>query len=199
MALQGFLSLVKAQSTPISFIDEATTTSDDKVYQISNTSKRTWSYADDVEVKDDGSIASETYIVDKLNGIITFNSVDNTRNITVSGKYVALTIVAEAKAWTFDGTTDLVDSTVFDKTAKEFTPTLNSATITINKFYDIDNYFIDVLQNKEVIVVELYADKNDDPIKLFAMVSSNSISTSIESLIEEGISLQATDKMIIGG
>jgi len=197
MALQGYKALVKAESSQIVFTDEATTTSDDITYQITDTAKRIWGFDSIIVVKDAATPTTEDYAINRLNGTITFDSADGGRVITVTGDYVLLTTVAEAKEYSFDGTTELPDNTVFQDTERRFTPTLLTATATLGKFYDVDNYFIDMLFDGTTKVIEFYPDSTGDPFIVYGNVASDSISTAVEALIEESINIQITNKMIV--
>ena len=198
MALAGYKALVKEQSSATTFTDEATTTADDTTYQITSTSKRIWDFDTALVVEDDGSTTTETYTFNKLDGTVTFESSDSERVITVTGKYVALTTVVEAKAFSFDGTCDMLDKTVFQDEAREYAAGLLSAQITIGKFFSVDEYYVDMWDNKTIKVVEFNADSDDTDgvFRVFARVSGDNVSSSIEGLVEEGITLQCTNKMI---
>lgn len=196
MALQGFKALVKAESSQVSFTDEATTTSDSINYQITDSSKRIWGFNSTIIVEDSTVPTTEKFTINRLNGTVTFETATS-RTITVTGDFVFLTTVAEAKEWSFDGTSDLIDSTVFEKTEREFTPALLAATATIGKFYTIDNFFFSMLFDGTTKVIELFADSAGNPFIIFANVASDSLSIPIEALIEESINLQITDRMII--
>lgn len=197
MALQGYKALVKAESSQIAFTDEATTTSDNITYQITDTAKRIWGFDSTIIVEDAAVPTTEDYTINRFNGTITFDSEDGGRVITVTGDYVLLTTVAEAKEWSFDGVMELPDSTVFQDTERGFTPALLTATATIGKFYSVDNYFIDMLFDGTTKVIELYPDSTGDPFIVYGLVASDSITTAIEALIEESINIQITNKMIV--
>lgn len=197
MANIGYKALVKSQSSATVFTDEATTTSDDTTYKITNTAKQIFDYDTEIVVEDSAVATTEDYIVNRLDGSVTFESVDAGRVITFTGKYVTLTTITEAKAFSFDGTVDMGDKTVFQNTAREYEPLLLSATATIGMFYDVDNYFINMLIDGEIKVVEFYYDNTEEPFRFYALVSGDSLSIAIESLIEESVSLQVTDKMIV--
>lgn len=196
MALQGFNALVKAESSQVSFTDEATTTGDSISYQITDTVKRIWGFTSTIIVEDSAVPTIEPFTINRLNGTITFETA-TARTITVTGDYVLLTTVAEAKEFSFDGVTDMNDSTIFEESERLFTPSLVSATATIGKFYTVDNYFMDMILNKETMVIEFFADSSDDPFIVYANVASDSITAPVEALIEESISLQITNKMIV--
>jgi len=198
MALAGYKAIVKSQSSAVALVAEATSTSDNQVYQITDSNKRILDFATAVVIDDGGSPTAENYTINRLDGLITFESVDAGRVITVDGAYVVLTQVAQAKSYNFNGVTDMGDTTVFQKQYREFKPLLSSATITLGKFYSVDNYFLDLLKSKEVFVVEIKPDDSGTFVmRVYATVASDGVSSTVEGLIEEGISLQATDEMIM--
>lgn len=197
MAAVGYKALIKEQSSAIVFTDEATTTADDQIYQMTNTAKRIFDYDTDVVVEDGGSPTAESYTLNRLNGTVTFTSVDAGRVITLTGKYVTLVDVVEAKEFSFDGALDMGDKTVFQNTERTYEPLLLSATATIGKFHSIDNYFINMLFNGNVKVLEFYYDNTEDPFRVYALVSSDSLAIPIEALQEESITLQITNEMIV--
>jgi len=197
MALAGNKALIKEQSAATVFTDEATTTADNQIYQITNTTKRIFDYDTTLIVEDAAVPTTENYTVSKLNGTVTFDSIDAGRVITFTGKYVTLVNVVEAKEFSFDGVQDMGDTTVFQNEDRTFKPLLRSATATISKFYSIDNYFIDMLFNGDVKVIEFYYDNAENPFRVYALVSSDSLAIPIEALQEESINLQITDEMIV--
>ena len=197
MALQGFKALVKAESSQIGFTAEATTTSDNQTYTITDTAKDIWAFNSTITVLDSAVPTVEDFSVNRLNGTVTFGSVDGGRVITLTGTYVTLTDVAEAKEFSFDGETDMADNTVFQDSDRGFQPTLVMATATLGKFYSIDNFFMDMLLDGTTKVIELYADSTTNPFRFYANVSDDSLEIPIEDLSEETITLQATNQMIV--
>ena len=195
MALQGYNALVKTQSSAIAFTDEATTTSDNKTYQITNATKRVFDYTTNLIVKNDASIVTG-YSFNKIAGTVTFPTA-TVRTITLTGAYVALTTVAEATEYSFEGTLDLGDSTVFQTDSRTFLPINQSATASLSRFYNVDGFFLGMLFDKTVKVIEFYADGGGDPFRIYAFVSSDSVSASIDELIKETVSFQMTDKGVI--
>lgn len=197
MSIQGYKSLIKEESSLIGFTDEATTTSDDTSYQITDTAKRIWGFNSNIIVEDAGVPTVEKYTLSRLTGVVTFESANPARVITITGDYVVLTTTAEAKEWAIDFTADMLDVTVFQDSSREFKPGLKSASASIGKFYTIDKYFMDMILNGTTKVIEFYADAAAPPIRVYALVASDNISDPVEGIIEESIDLQITDRMIV--
>lgn len=200
MALQGYLAEVKALSSSVVFTDEATSTTDDKVYQIVDSNKGVWTL-DTITVEVDAVPTTENYTVQRLaqgGGTITFENVDALRGaVTVSGKYAVLTTVASANSYTFNGSANLQDSTPFNSAGvREFTPTTITATADLGKFYT-DDFFLDSLLNDEIKVIEFYPSSVLNAIRFFALPSSVNRSSTVDSLIDESISYQVTNEYVL--
>ena len=115
--LQGFKALVKAQSSSTAFTGEATTTSDNQNYVVTDTAKRIFPLDATIVVKDGGSPTAEDYTLSRLanNDInVTFGTVDAGRVITMDGEYVTLTTIATASSYSFTATSDALDNTPFN-------------------------------------------------------------------------------------
>jgi len=196
MSIQGYKSLIKGESSQIAFTDEATTTSDNLTYKISDAGKSVWAYGVDIEVKDGGVVTTEDYVISRLDGSIAFSSAA-TRDITVSGSYVVLSEVAECKEFSFDGTTDMLETTIFQNAERTYVPGLIGATLTLSRFYNVDNYFTNYLYAGATVVVEIYPDSSGEPFRVYGIVSNDSVASTVEGLLEESITLQITNKMIL--
>jgi len=197
MALQGYRATIKEQSSSVPFTDEATTTSDNITYQITDTNKKIWAYDSTIVVEDATIPTTESYTLNRLDGSVTFESADAGRVITVTGDYVLLTTVAEAREYSFEAERETLDATFFQDASRQHKVGLLSASATIGKFYTTDNYFIEMLLNGTTKVVEFYADATTDAdFRVFANVSSDTVSSAVESLTDESISLQVTDRMV---
>ena len=196
MALNGYMAAVKAQSSAVAFLDEPTTTSDNTVYTITDTAKKIWDLDTEIVVEDGGVPTTESYKVNRLKGQITFSSANPARVITVSGSYVVLTTIGQAKAFTFNGTADVIDSTTFASTGfRTFEAALVSGTASLNKFYEVANFFINLLLSGERVVIEYYPDDTGDPISFFALAADDTIDSPVEGLIEESIDFQITTEI----
>lgn len=196
MALNGYMAAVKAQSSAIAFTDEATTTADDTVYTITDSAKSIWDLDTPIVVKDGGVATAESYKVDRLKGQITFTTANPARVITVSGSYVVLTTISQAKNFTFSGSADTLDTTTFASTGfRDFVAGLVSGTAALSKFYEVANFFINLLLSGERVVIEYYPDESGQPIRFFAVLADDSIDSPVEGLVDESISFQITTEI----
>lgn len=195
MALKGYLALVKVASTPIAFTDEATSTSDNQTYTITNATKVLWDLDTAVVVEDATVPTTEAYTLSRLTGTITFDSVDAGRVITVTGAYVATTTIAEAKSFSFSGASDALDTTKFQDTFKEFKVGNVTATAEIGRFLELDDLFVDMLLDGERKIIEYYPNSGLDPIMFYGVANSRSVDAPQAGLIDETISFNVTTEI----
>ena len=195
MALRGYLALVKASSTPIAFTDEATTTSDNISYTITNATKLFWDLETPVIVKDGGVVTIENYTLSRLTGKVLFDVVNATRDITVSGKYVALTTVAQAKSFSFAASTDVLDATPFQELFRKFESSNITATAELGKFFEIDDIFVDMLLDGSTKILEYYPNDDLDPIRFFGVANNVNIEAPQAGLLDETISFNITTEI----
>lgn len=193
MAHKGYLASIKGQSSTVALTDEATTASGNQIYTITNVAKRILDLATPVVVKVGGSVVTTGFTIKYLTGQIVFNTVA-TRTVTVSGKYVLLTELAQGRSYSFTGTSDMLDKTVFKNAYRQFEAGLKTGTADITVLY-ADNYFYDWLMDSSVKVVEFYISDALAPIRFFAIVSDNSRNIPVEGLVDESITLQITKEI----
>lgn len=195
MALRGYLALVKVASSPIAFTDEATTTSDNQSYTISNAAKVLWDIDTTLVVEDGGVPTTETYTVSWLTGTVTFGSVDAGRVITVTGAYVSASTVTAAKSFSFNGSADALDATKFQDSFREFEAGNRTATAELGRFFETDDLFVDMLLNGDRVIVEYYPQNTLDPIMFIAVANSVNVESPQAGLIDETISFNVTTEI----
>ena len=188
MALQGHLCEVKAQSSAVAMTDEATTTSDNISYQITDSAKRIMDINTTVVV---GGAGSDRYRVDYINGTIIFHE-SGTRTITVTGAYVVPTTVATADSFSFNGSADALEFTQFQDTAKQFQAGLTSGTATLGRFFVTDDLFRQAILDKEIKVLEYHVDASNS-IKFYGLITSASPDAPVADLIKETMNFQITN------
>lgn len=191
MALRGYQALVKVESTPIAFTDEATTTGDNIVYTITNTGKSLWDVDTTLVVEDGGVPTTENFTISYLNGTVTFESADAGRVITVTGAYVTTTTVAEAKSFGFSGFADALDATRFQDSFRQFQAGQITATAELGKFSEFDSMFVDQLLNGKRKLIEYFVDATH-AIRFYGVVTTATNEAPFDGLIEESISFQVS-------
>lgn len=192
MALAGKKAKILAYSSALAFTDEATTTTDDTTYQITNTNKRIWCKTCTITVKDGGVPTVESYTVDRLTGRITFTSAV-VRTITVTGSYLPVSTIGCAYEYSWNLTADNVDSTCFENEFMRREQALKDLEADLSKFYDINHYFIDLLMADGDYVLEFYSNASSSPdIRAWTKISSDNPSAAVDGLVEESISFEGT-------
>lgn len=195
MALAGHKALVKAQSSAIAFTDEATTTSDNQTYIITDTAKRIWDLNTAIVVEDAGVPTTESYTLNRLTGEVVFVTVDAGRVITVTGAYVVLTTVAESKSFTFSGSRDSLDITAFQDEYREYVSGLLTGTADLGRNYETDVVLSDLLFDGVVKVIEYYPVSTGDPIRFYGLATANAVDAAAETIVEESLSFQITNEL----
>lgn len=197
--LAGYNTVIKISGEPTSFTSEATTTSDDQVYQISDESKQVLDLETAPTVYDAGTETTEEYTVNYLNGKITFETVDDTRDITVDGKYLPMSTAAYARNMSKSNVADIYDSSVFGDEYKKRTAGQLSASGTINQIDVTDSTYEDALKNDEIVVIEIRDTSTAEPDRYFALLESSEIDAAIGGLSSESVSWVSYDKWIRKG
>lgn len=194
MALPGYNVEVLSASTGVAMTAEATTTSDNQSYQITNTSKQILDLNTAVVVDDGGTPTTESYTVDYLNGIVTFGTVDAGRVITIDGAYLVPSTVATADSFTVSITADALNNTPFNTRFMTFQQGLASGTMNLGRFHVADSLFInDILNNKyKIIKINVNATYS---IKAYGLLTSDDTSADVADLIKESMTYQITNQI----
>lgn len=193
MALAGKRAKLVSYSSPIPFNNEPTTTDDDTVYVISDSDKRIWCKGCVITVLDGGVPTLENYEINRLEGAIIFESADNTRDITVSGEYLAKNDELNAFEYTYTLEASNEDSTIFGEEFLKRTQALKDMTASITRFYEDSNYFLESLLDDTTLVIEFYSSDSRTPdLRAWVKIASSEDSASVDGLIEESIELEGT-------
>lgn len=182
---------IKISGTATTMTNEATTTTDDKTYQITNTAKRVIDNTSTLTVKDDG-VTVTGYTVNYLQGTVTFDTADETRIITITGKYFPMTVAAYANEASTSKAVDLLEVTPFNTDYKKRIAGLKSASGTLSQFDITDETYIDALGEKVVI--------EDDYHRFWALLESTELAAAVEGVQGETVSWVSYDEWLkLGG
>ena len=195
MAIAGNLASVKASGTAVAFTDEATSSTDNLTFTINATSKRVWDFDTEVVVEVDGVEVSSGFRIVKLKGQVVFDT-EETGTVIVSGSYLPLTVVGEAFSFDLNFDSNQVDASVFSTTWRRFVSTINGLSGSMSNYY-INDYFFDTLDNNTLIVLEFLMGGATDPIKTFAYISADALSTSFDGLVEESVDFQGVGEPVL--
>jgi hypothetical protein len=194
-ARRGYLASIKGQSSAVALANEATTATGNISYQITSSTKRILDYNTAVVVKVGGSAVTTGFTISYLTGTVTFDSA-SVRTVTITGAYVVLTEIANAKSFNFSGARETLDKTIFKDVYRAYEAGLLTGTAELGLFYT-DAYFFTWLTDNSVKVIEYYVDDAITPIRFYAVISEDSANIPVEGLVDQKISMQITKE--IGG
>jgi hypothetical protein len=192
MALQGYLASVKAMAAGVAMTNEATTATGAS-YQINTTSKRILDLNTAIVVKNGGTVTTEAYTIDYLNGRVTFGSVAS-RTITITGAYLTPATIATADTFNFSATAEAYENTAFGSQYKSFEAGLISGTATLGRFFLTDDLFIDALLDGQYKILEYYV-SSGVKISFYGILTSDSVDAAVNSLVREEMTFQITTQI----
>lgn len=195
-AKAGRLISVKVSGDPVAFTDEATTTNDDTVYQITDTALRVWDRAATITVEDGGVAVdpvADPYTVNRLAGKIIFETSDAGRVITVSGDYLPLSTLAEGHSVDFTRMANNGDDSVFGATDVSRQQIARDWSGTIARFFSVDTYLADAFDVGDPVVIEYSPDGGTTPtVRGWALLNKNAFQGDVKSFLEESVSWEGS-------
>jgi len=191
----GYLVSVKVSGDKLSLTAEPCGTSDNTVYQITDTDKQILDKTSTITVKDDGVETAEEYTLNRLDGTVTFGSAV-ARTITIDGFYLPMTTVASAHAAGLDRACTIINVPVFRASYKDKIPGQLSASISLEDFDVTDTYFVDALQAGDPVVVELNSDTGTLINRIWTVLESVALAAAIDSPQNNAVSGQSTDELL---
>ncbi|ATW27947.1 hypothetical protein [Candidatus Formimonas warabiya] len=198
MAYAGKKALVKIPGTAVAFTDEATTTSDNKSYQITNTTKRVWHKTAAVTVEVNGTVTGEQYTLNRLNGTVTFSVANGSRGtVTVTGQYLPMSAAAEAHEWKLTMEAENLEVTPFQAVYRTKIQGLKGASGSISQWNVIDRYYYNALVGGNPLVLELYPQDTLTPLKIWAVLNSDELSAALDAAQDEAVSFESTEDLLI--
>lgn len=190
MARAGKRAKILIYSDGVSFTDEATTTSDNKSYQITNALKRIWCKDCAIVVENGGVPTVEAYTLDRLSGKVTFATATS-RTITVTGQYLPATTLGCAYEYTWTCSGDNLDNTCFEKEFIARQQGLKDFTASLSRFYEETNMFYNILDGDLQLALEFYSDASLSPdVRAWVKIATNEDSASVDGLVEESIDFE---------
>lgn len=204
MAYAGHKCLVKVSGSPLDLLDAATSTTDDKIYQITNAANRILAPDEDVLVEVDGVATSEAYVINRLNGSVEFETADALRGaVTISGKYLALTTAAEAHEFNYAIEANNETVPKFQKAWVNRQQTTKDLTAELSAWHDVEEtIFFDALMSGKTMVFEFFVNEVLD-LRAWCIPASNEIESAADGLVEESIEFEGTTdkekRMIFNG
>jgi len=191
--LAGFNTVIKISGAPTSMTGEATTTADDTAYQIAEVTKQVLDRDTAPTVLDGGVATAEAYTVNYLSGTVTFETADGDRVITITGKYLPMTVAAYANQSSQSYNCDVKDVPVFGAEYKKRIPTLKYASGSLTQFNIADTTYSDALVAGDPIVIEHRAISTDEPNRFWALLNSDELQSAIDGVQAEVVTWISTD------
>lgn len=196
MAFSGKDAAVFVGGTPLTFTQEATTTTDSQTFKITDVNKGTWdqSTVPIVEQQDPGSEDWEAptvqYKLNYLLGSIVFSTAlaVNTK-IRVSGKYVPLTIIADATQWDLSLDVDMKDVTRFRSEWKQQVPLIRSGSCKFSRWW-VDPYFSHTVRDNALILA-LYTTQTTG-YKCVGYLKSDAVKSAVDDVVSEDVGIDVT-------
>ena len=202
-ALQGFKAdLYMASGAGVTFTTEAVAdTGDHQNYR--QTGTPTHRYWDDtqtltIEVSFNGggswaTATPGTFTVQYVGGLVTFTTVDATRTVRATGKYLAISQIGLAHSWEASPSADVLDVTVFGDTWKEKIVGLHDASAKASHYY-IDGSFLSLLGSRFVLI--LYINQSvGTRLEGFALLKTPAAKVSVDSTVDEELEFEITGKL----
>ena len=147
-------------------------------------------------MKNNGVETEEKYKLNRLNGTITFETVDDTRVITIDCTYLPLVTVAEAHVASFTESVDLHEVPRFRDEYKRRIPGLRYASGSLNTWDILDTTFTDALTSGKPVLIEYKHSEIGKTNRLFALLESTEMSLAIDNPHEQSVSFISTDEFI---
>lgn len=196
MSLSGKVGAVFVQTAdaPVSFSEEVTTGSlDCKRYTISDAAKRYWDKETPVTVKVNTVVVSIGFTLEYCGGVVVFEApLEPEDVVTVSGKYLTVAQHGGFFNWSADLELETSDITTFQSAGwKENLPTVKGFTASAESYWGDEEFFAGM--GKEVVIA-LYTDATASKLRYegFGIISSDSIETAVDDIVNETIEIQGT-------
>lgn len=194
-AVAGRKAQVKIPSAAIAFTDEATTSAGDGVnYQITNAVKRVWDATATITVKVGGSpVSATTYTLNRLTGTVVFNVTDLGRAaVTVSGSYLPLSVLAEARSYTYELTAKNDPDSAFGDDYVTRVQAKKDLRGSLSRWH-IETYFSAALLADTQLVFQFYAAATASPeLTCWGKLTSRGFNAVQDGLQEESLDFVGT-------
>lgn len=197
----GRFALVKLTGDAVAMTDEAMATTDDQTYQIVDTLKTVFDPATELTVKADGvevDAEVDPYVVNRLTGQVIFDDNDAGRgDVTVSGDYRPLSVVAKAKYFTVKIGEPPIDATTFDSPGwEESIPNINSVSGSLRRNRELgetSDFFFDAIDEGASFVLEFWLDRRKDfAIRCWAVCTANNANAATDSVVDGDVEFRGS-------
>jgi hypothetical protein len=200
MSISGKVGAVFVQTSaaPVAFTDQATTKNGTfDVYYITDRTKAYWDKPTAITVKKNSiTVPVTNYDIEYAGGYIKFKTPNITSDvITASGAALTVSQSGGFFNWSADLETDTADSTTFASNGwKESIATVKGFSGSAEGYWGNSDFFNAL--GKEVVIA-LYVDNtaNKRRYEGFGIITSDSIETAVDDLVNESIEIQGTGSL----
>lgn len=191
MAVPAYKAILSKSGTSTAFTNEGMTLVSGNVYRITNSALSVWDRNVTPTFTEDDGLggrqnipASNIKWIDYLFGMVEFNAAV-TPPVQVSGNYLPMQRIAEAKSFDIELTTTMLDTTELDNPNdyRSFVYGIRNVSLSISKLYNVNDDFFSTLSNNQPIVVTIKPDPNDaQELRGWYVISGHSPSGDRDSL-----------------
>lgn len=192
--IAGKKALVKVGGAPVVLTNEAAANAgDNKTWQITTVARRVLDRATAVVVKNGGvavNPAVDPFTVSRLNGTVIFTNADNTRVITVSGKYVPLSVAVGSKNYSYALARTVIADTDFDSANTNtgfntYQAGMLDVSGSIGRRLTTDLVMRDALRTGDPVVIEFFSDRNAAADLLcWALLDKDQVQSAVDGMQE---------------
>ena len=196
MGQAGYNTQVSIGSTPVRIDDEPMSRVSGQIFQITDGAKRVISRSHQVAIYIGSAlipVANRTF--DYAVGKVTFaSSVTVNDTVTIDAHFIPILTVATAKSYSITFGTELLESTSFSSAqlnngyrSREYG--LLDASVTISKFLERTDLFLNALQSRTPMLIEIKPNRAEKIIGWFVVEATNR-SGGLSDLEMEEVTLQ---------
>ena len=194
--LAGKKALVKVTGAPLDFTAEECSTSDDTTYTIDDAAKKYWDRDTPVQVFEDGiavNPATDPYQIIRLTGQVVFDNADALRGaITVTGKYLPVSVAAGARAYSFELSQAVLDDSDFDTAGTDGHTRklagLKNVSGSIGRRFRVEAGMTDLLLAGDPVILEFYSDRSQAPdLVCWALLTKEGIQAAVDGAIDADV------------
>jgi hypothetical protein len=137
--------------------------------------------------------SSSTYTVQYCGGLITFTTIDATRTVRATGKYLAISKVGLAHSWEASPSADIIDVSVFGDTWHEKIVTLKDASAKASRYY-VDGAFLSLLGARFVLVLYINFSVGSR-LEGFAILKTPAAKVAVDGVVEEELEFEIAGQL----
>jgi hypothetical protein len=198
MAIAGRKAQVKVAGAPLTLTNEPTTSQGAGVFQVTAAAKRVLdrSAALTARYTTDSGVtytAATPTSVNRLTGQLTFTGLPAGAVVQVTGAYLPLSAVAEAKEYGYTLTSKNVEASRLGDVYVDRDTVQQDVTGTLGQWFSTDRYFENALTAESIVLLEFYSDSSAAvDLRCWATVSKTEMKAAMDGLVETTVSFEGT-------